>query len=145
MPLHLKVENSVLVPVGHREVLSTDFGPRSAQERPHRLMQNRNDWRLDQEVPLLSGLCRSTPPRILPPWAVDGPGERKESAYVAGETLGKPNGKESQKRASRTLLKGANTFGISLFEEPKRRSNAWAGDKVMDRDAERVAGGNDAV
>ena len=145
MPLHLKVENINRTCVSQGGVLSTDFGSHPMPGLSPLSMQNRNDWRADQELPLLSGLCRSVSCRAFRQLTVDGPGERKESASVAGETLGKPNGKESQKRASRTLLKGANTFGISLFEEPKRRSNAWAGDKVMDRDAERVAGGNDAV
>ncbi len=145
MPLHLKMENSHhFAPVGGL-VLSTEFARGSEQWVPRQSMRKRNELCLARELPLDTSVWRRLASSSNSTWPVEGWGERKESAHLADETVGKSNGKESQIRASRALLKAANTSRIALFEEPKRRSNAWAGEKVMDRDAERVAGGIDAV
>ena len=145
MPLHLNVEKMHHFAPVCSWVLSTEFVRVSEQLAPRKSMRKRNDLREARELPLITSVWRRSLNGAIGLRPVEDRGERKESAHLVGETVGKPNRKESQNRASRALLKAANTSRITLFEEPKRRSNAWAGEKVMDRDAERVAGGIDAV
>ena len=145
MPLLLSAEKNVASSKCDTWLLSTDFVTQPALTAAHILMRTRNDFRQHQELPLASNPCRPRQPACSRVRPVDDTGERKESGLTGLETVGEPNRKESQKRSSPALLKTANTSRIDVFEEPKRQCSAWAGEKVMDRGAERVAGGNDAV
>lgn len=76
---------------------------------------------------------------------VNGEIERKESKRQRFGEGSKSNRKETQIETSRALLKGANTFGIRLFVDPRRQSSVGAVEQVMDRSAECAARGGDAV
>ncbi|MCR9270849.1 MAG: hypothetical protein NXH72_12735 [Hyphomonadaceae bacterium] len=126
-------------------LLSTEFVFEAGISDREQSMRNRNDMRRPQEVCLSSTAWQSGCLFFVLRPPVDERGERKESVDSVHARIGKPNRKERQKRSVQALLKGANTPRIKPFDDPSRQRNAWAGEQVMDRDAERVAGGKDAV
>lgn len=145
MPLHLRAEKHLASSGCDTWLLSTVFVTNTIPRAADPLMRIRNDFCEYRELPFASDPCLASRGALLRMQAVDDAGERKESGPEVFETAGEPNRKESQERSSAALLKTANTSRMDLFEEPKRQCSAWAGEKVMDRDAERVAGGNDAI
>lgn len=97
------------------------------------------------EVSLPTGLCR------LPRHAKTGrslvrpPRERNESADSALDSFSFSNRKDRQKGQSQPLLKTPNRPRIVGFAEGVRHRCATPDEQVMDRDAEGVAGGCDAI
>lgn len=119
-----------------------DIQARRRVEKAHRRERARTIW---QEVCLSAVTCaprRRGRPVSRP---VDGFGERNESVEKPRSTFAKPNRKERLNSALRDLLIPPNTSGIALFEDQQRQQSAAAFELVMDRSAERAAGGCDAI
>lgn len=71
--------------------------------------------------------------------------ERKESERLRDANGRKPNRKETRNLAFRLLLNRPNTSRIQVFTQRLRHQRAAMGEVVMDRGAERVAGGCDVI
>ena len=78
-------------------------------------------------------------------WPVDAFGERKESVLGCVSRLEIPNRKERFISGFAPLLIDANTSEIGPFADQQRQQNAAADEMVMDRGAECIAGGCDAI
>ena len=71
--------------------------------------------------------------------------ERNESVSARIIPIRNPNGKDRLNSAGAVLLMAANSPEITRFADERRQQSAAADEQVMDRDAERVAGGYDAI
>ena len=76
---------------------------------------------------------------------VDAFEERKESALCGVSQEETPNRKERFKSTFPPLLIDANTSGMGLFGDQQQHQNAAADEGMMDRGAERTAGGCNAI
>ena len=90
-------------------------------------------------VSLLSG--RGSGSRASHVWMT----ERNESVSARIIPIRNPNGKDRLNSAGAALLMAANSPEITRFADERRQQSAAADEQVMDRDAERVAGGYDAI
>lgn len=71
--------------------------------------------------------------------------ERNESVSARIIPIRNPNGKDKLKTEARLLLKAPNTSEIIPFADSWSQPSASADGQVMDRGAERAAGGYDAI
>lgn len=71
--------------------------------------------------------------------------ERKESKFSGVTPSSESNRKDKLKTSNRLLFKPANTSEMRRFADWPRQRNEAADEQVMDRGAECVAGGYDAV
>jgi len=76
---------------------------------------------------------------------VDAFGERKGAAENVSSPFANSNRKERLNSASEVLFIGPNNSAIALFEDQQRQQSGAAFELVMDRSAECIAGGCDAV
>ena len=145
MPPHLKVENTTVSNFAYRGGLSTDIALGTEDCHAAQSIRFRNDRHLSAELCFRSTAWHSSCLKSLTIRAVDAEGERKESGTQLRSEFVNPNGKESQNRTHLALLNQANAARILAIESDERRSRVRPGVKVMDRDAESAAGGDDAV
>ena len=101
--------------------------------------------RLSGEVCFLTKAWREGVARHENGGPVEAFGERKESVICVASQVEIPNRKERMNSAFPPLFIRANTSEIGLFADQQRQQNAAADEVVMDRGAERTAGGCDAV
>lgn len=71
--------------------------------------------------------------------------ERNESVSARIIPIRNPNGKDRLNSAGAALLMAANSPEITRFADERRQQSVAADGQVMDRDAEGVAGGYDAI
>ena len=98
-----------------------------------------------REVSLLTGLCERRRHANTGRHLVSLQRERNESVDSPQDSIRFSNRKDRQKGRSQPLLKAPNPAGIVGFIEGVRHRCATPDEQVMDRDAERVAGGSDAI
>ena len=97
------------------------------------------------EVSLPTGLCRLSRPAKTGRHLVSPQRERNESVDSTPDSIRISNRKDRQKAYSQPLLKAPNPSRIVGFTEDVRHRCATPDEQVMDRDAEGVAGGSDAI
>ncbi len=97
------------------------------------------------EVSLPTGLCRLGRPAKTGRYLVGVQRERNESVDSAPDSIRISNRKDRQKAYSQPLAKAPNPSRMVGFAEDVRHRCATPDEQVMDRDAEGVAGGSDAI
>ncbi len=134
-----------IMPDRLRCVSSTEQAEIQACRRNEKALRRVRVRPVSQEVCLSAVTCGSRLDRRIVSRPVDGFGERNESVENRDSSFAKPNRKERLNSALRALLIGPNTSGIALFEDQQRQQSVAALELVMDRSAERTAGGCDAI
>ncbi len=97
------------------------------------------------EVSFPTGLCGLSGPAKTGRYLVGVQRERNESVDSGSDSIRISNRKDRQKAYSQPLLKAPNPSRIVGFAEDVRHRCATPDEQVMDRDAEGVAGGSDAI
>jgi len=134
-----------ILPDGLRCIPSTDLVDIQAYRRVENTLRSARARPVSQEVCLSAVTCETRLDRRTVSRPVDGFGERNESVEKQRSAFAKPNRKERFNSALGALLIGPNTSGIALFEDQQRHQSAAALGLVMDRSAERAAGGYDVI
>lgn len=134
-----------ILPDRLQPISSTDLTDIQACRRVEKALRGKRARGVWQEVCLSAVTCASYRRGRSVSRPVDGFGERNESVEKQRSTFAKPNRKERLNSALGDLLIPPNTSGIALFEDQQRQQSAAAFELVMDRSAERAAGGCDAI
>lgn len=124
---------------------STGLPVFAAPSRVGKTVRPRPKLRISEELLLSPMTCATDRVCHHVSRPVDGFGERKESTQQQRFNCCQSNRKERFESAFEALLITPNTSGIGIFEDQQRQQSAAALELVMDRSAERTAGGCDAV